>query len=64
MTDFVAEAREAAKRIPDPPSRPCADVLRFPQSDAERELIEVRKKQRRSRDWLRRYTRPFPDIPA
>ena len=42
--DFTAEAREAAKRIPDPP-KPPANVLRFPT---------------RSERWLREYTRPMP----
>lgn len=49
MTDFNAEAREAAERIPDPEPRPCADVLAFP-SPSDR--------------WRRQWTRPFDDKPT
>lgn len=45
MTDFEAEAREAAKRIPDPPKAP-DNVIRFP-TPSER--------------WMRQWTRPMPD---
>lgn len=53
MTDFNAEAREAAKLIPDPPAKPCADVLRFPATQSERLEMQGRR-------WMRKWTRPMP----
>lgn len=48
LDPFIAEAREAAKRIPDAPVRPCARVLAFP-SPSERLAREAR--ERRETRW-------------
>lgn len=52
MTDFIAEAREAAKRIPDPPEPPAPmpdNVIQFPS---------------RSERWMREWTKPFDPPPS